>query len=149
MEQVFDVEQPKDVEQVQRCGKAKRCGTSPKRWNRGKINNTFQCFKKKMVVAPDVEQVFNVEQLKDVEQTKDVEQAQRGGTGPKTWNRGKISNTLYVLGKKKSRCRPRFRTSTICRVRHDVVMVESGRPKMTCKLRAIRQVAPGVQAAPH
>ena len=40
-----------------------------------------------MDVAPDVEQVFDVEQLKDVEQPKDAEQAQRGGTGPKRWNR--------------------------------------------------------------
>ena len=65
------MEQPKDVEQAQRGG------TGPKRWNRGKISNAFQCFKKKMGVTLDVEQVF------DVEQPKDVEQAQRCGTGPK------------------------------------------------------------------
>ena len=46
-----------------------------------------------MVVALDVEQAFDVEQPKDMEQPKDVEQAQRCGTGPKRWNRGKISNT--------------------------------------------------------
>ena len=52
-----------------------------------------------MGVALDVEQAFDVEQLKDVEQPKDVEQAQRGGTGPKRWNRGKISNTFQCLQK--------------------------------------------------
>ena len=36
-----------------------------------------------MGVALDVELVF------DVQQPKDVEQAQRGGTGPKMWNRHK------------------------------------------------------------
>ena len=59
MEQAFDVEQPKEVEQAQRCG------AGPKRWNRGKIINTFQCFKK-MGVALDVEQAFDVERPKDV-----------------------------------------------------------------------------------
>ena len=42
-----------------------------------------------MVVALDVEQVF------DVEQPKDVEQAQRGGTGPKRWNRPKNQPYLF------------------------------------------------------
>ena len=56
MEQVFDVEQPKDVEQAQRGG------TGPKRCNRGKISNTFQCLKKGGVAA-DVEQAFDVEQV--------------------------------------------------------------------------------------
>ena len=37
-----------------------------------------------------------MEQAFDVEQPEDVEQAQTCGTGPKRWNRGKISNTLYA-----------------------------------------------------
>ena len=41
-----------------------------------------------------------MEQPEDVEQPKDVEQAQRGGTGPKRWNRGKMSNILHLLWKK-------------------------------------------------
>ena len=47
-----------------------------------------------MGVALDVEQAF------DAEQPKDVEQAQRGGTGPMRWNRGKISNTFPCFFKK-------------------------------------------------
>ena len=39
-----------------------------------------------------VEQPHIVQQPHTVEQPKDVEQAQRCGTGPKMWNKGKISN---------------------------------------------------------
>ena len=53
-----------------------------------------------MVVALDVEQAFDAEQPEDVEQPKHVEQVQRGGTGPKRWNRGKISNTFQCFKKK-------------------------------------------------
>ena len=55
VEQVFEVEQPKNVEQAQRGG------TSPKRWIRGKISNTFQR-SEKMGDTLDVEQAFDVEQ---------------------------------------------------------------------------------------
>ena len=109
VEQTFDVELPKDVEQAQRCG------TGPKRWNRPKEveqrkdQQYFSVLLKKMGVALDVEQAFDVEQSKDVEQPKDVEQAQRCGTGPKRWNRGKISNTFQCF--KKNGCRPRCGTS--------------------------------------
>ena len=50
-----------------------------------------------MDVALDMEQVFDVEQAFDVEKPKDVEQAQRGGTGPKRWNRPKEVELVYFV----------------------------------------------------
>ena len=57
---------PKEVEQAQRGGTEERSAI-------------FFSALKKLVVALDVEQVFDVELPKDVEQPKEVEQAQRGG----------------------------------------------------------------------
>ena len=53
-----------------------------------------------MGVALDVEQIFNVEQ------PTDVEQAQRGGTGPKRWNRPKDQPYLLSSG-------PRFARTAV------------------------------------
>ena len=85
VEKAFDVEQPKDVEQAQRCG------TGPKMWNRAKISNTFQCFKRKLVWT----KMWN--------KPKDMEQAQRG----RTEERSAILSSAF----KKNGGRPRCGTS--------------------------------------
>ena len=65
-----------------------------------------------IVVVPHLGR-HQFKQPEDVEQPQDVEQAQRGGTGPKRWNRGKISNTFQCF--RKNGCRPRCGTAQRCR----------------------------------